>query len=80
MRTTEANPMANYLSRGTATLLRELGVECENVLKLLAQLERSGLQSEQVDDLLGELSAAILHVHEHTRGLDEQVLDKEIGV
>jgi len=38
-------------------------------------LELAGLQEEQVEDLLGELSASILHLHEHTRGLDE-LLDK----
>ena len=44
-------------------------------LKILAQLEIPGLQEEQVEDLLGELSAVIFHLHEHTRGLDE-FLDK----
>jgi len=71
-----------YLEPRTAILLEELGEERQRVLKLLAQLELPGLQEEQVDQLLGELSAAILHlhehtrVHEHTRGLGEQ-LDRE---
>jgi hypothetical protein len=65
-----------YLEPRTAILLEELGEECQRILKLLAQLELPGLQEEQVDPLLGELSAAILHLHEHTRGLDEQ-LDQE---
>ena len=34
------------------------------------------LQDDQTEDLLGELSAAILHLHEHTRGLDERCLTK----
>jgi exonuclease V gamma subunit len=49
-----------------AILLKKLGEERQRVLKLLAQLELPGLQEEQVDQLLGELSAAILHLHEHT--------------
>jgi hypothetical protein len=64
-----------HLSPGTATLLEELWEECQGILKLLAQLELPSLQEEQVEDLLGELSAAVLHLHEHTRGLDE-LLDK----
>lgn len=70
MRTTEIRPLERYLNRHTATLLKELEEECQAVLKLLAQLDLPGLQEEQVEDLLGELSAAILHLHEHTRGLD----------
>jgi len=76
MRTTEPKSTVRYLGPRTAALLEELGEECQRVLKLLAQLDLPGLQEEQVDDLLGELSAAILHLHEHTRGLDE-LLDKE---
>lgn len=76
MRTTEAKSISNYVSARTATLLEELRAECQNVSKLLAQLELPSLQEEQAEDLLGELSAAILHLHEHTRGLDEQ-LDKQ---
>ena len=76
MRTTESKPAVRYLDPRMATLLEELAEECQTVLKLLAQLEVPGLQEEQIDSLLGELSAAILHLHEHTRGLDE-LLDKE---
>jgi hypothetical protein len=50
-----------YLEPRTAILLEELGEECQRVLKLLAQLDLPGLPEEQVDQLLGELSAAILH-------------------
>jgi len=76
MRTTEPKSLVTHLSSGTATLLEELREECQAVLKLLAPLELPSLQEGQVEDLLGELSAAILHLHEHTRGLDE-LLDKE---
>jgi len=75
MRTTEPKSIAVHLSPRVATLLEELGEECQTILKILAQLEIPGLQEDQVEDLLGELSAAILHLHEHTRGLDE-LLDK----
>jgi hypothetical protein len=59
-----------YLSVPTLVLLRELGEECQYILKLLAQLEVAGLSEAQKEDILGDLSAAVLHMHEHTRGLD----------
>jgi hypothetical protein len=60
------------------TLLAELNEECQRILKLSAQLEIAGLRETQVEAILGELSAAILHVHEHTQGLDT-ILDEDPG-
>jgi hypothetical protein len=77
MRTTEPKSIENYVSPRTATLLEELREECLNISKLLAQLELPALRDEQAEDLLGDLSAAILHLHEHTRGLDELLLNDE---
>jgi hypothetical protein len=69
----------SYVSPRTNVLLAELGEECQRVLKLLAQLEIPG-QDTQVEAILGELSAAVLHVHEHTRGLDAIIdADSERG-
>ena len=51
-----------------------VGDACQQVLKLLAKLEMPGLSERQVDDLLGDLSAQILHIHEHTRDLDKTVI------
>ena len=78
MSTVKRRLKAPYLSPGTVTLLAELDEECQRVLKLLAQLEIVGLKETQVEALLGELSAAILHMHEHTRGLDT-ILDEDSG-
>ena len=78
MRALKQQPKTSYLSPGTATLLSELGEECQRVLKLLVQLEMPGLAESQVEAVLGELSAAILHLHEHTRGLDE-IIDEDRG-
>ena len=77
MKITETKSIAGYVGRRTAILLEELREECQNVSKLLVQLELPSLQDDQAEDLLGDLSAAILHLHEHTRGLDERLLDKE---
>ena len=78
MSTVKRRLKAPYLSPGTVILLAELGEECQHVLKLLAQLAITGLKETQVEALLGELSAAILHLHEHTRGLDT-LLDEDPG-
>ena len=79
MSTVKRRLKASYLSPGTGTLLAELGEECQHILKLLAQLEIPSLKETQVEVLLGELSAAVLHLHEHTRGLDV-ILDEDSEV
>ena len=63
------------LNTRSEALLIELGEECRRVLKLLAQIEMSTLTEAQRETVLGELSAAVLHLHEHTRGLDS-VIDR----
>lgn len=73
MTISKADAVTQYLDGQTVALLEELGTECEAILKLLAQLEVPGLREEQAEDLLGDLSAAILHLHHHTQGLDERI-------
>jgi hypothetical protein len=79
MSTARRQPKPPYLSPETMTLLAELNEECQRILTLSAQLEISGLRETQVEAILGELSAAILHMHEHTRGLDT-IIDEDSGV
>ena len=76
MRAVKPESSPSSLSARTETLLRELSEECRRVLKLLAQLEASTLTDAQRETVLGELSAAILHLHEHTRGL-ASVIERE---
>ena len=74
----KAEPSA--LSPGTLKLLIELGEECQYVQKLLARLDMPGLSGAQMETVLGELSAAVVHLHEHTRGLDAFIdEDREEG-
>ena len=61
-----------------SVLLSELEEEMPNVLKLLAQLRLPELTRGQAEVILGELSAAITHLHEHTRGLDEIILEAKL--
>ena len=79
MSTLKRQPKTPYLSPGTMTLLTELNEECQRILRLSAQLEIPGLKGTQVEAILGELSAAILHMHQHTRGLDT-IIDEDPGV
>jgi hypothetical protein len=58
-------------STTTGTLLRELREECEQVGSLIRRLEAEALSARERDDLLGELSAAVLHLHTPTQGLDQ---------
>jgi hypothetical protein len=64
------------ISRRLVVLLDELSHELQNTAELLAQLKVKGLTQEQVELILGELSAAISHLHEHTDGLDELIVDE----
>ena len=76
MRAVKPKPRSTHVGGKTETLLFELGEECQRTLKLLAQLELPMLTESQRETVLGELSAAALHLHEHTRGLDS-VIDSE---
>jgi hypothetical protein len=50
--------------------LAELGEECARVLLLLQRLAKARAQRHDCSDILGELSAIVLHLHAHTKGLD----------
>jgi hypothetical protein len=58
-------------------LLRERREECENVAALIRRLEKKRLSETERDDILGELSASVLHLHTHTAGLDEFLCEAE---
>ena len=56
--------------------LAELGEECARVLLLLQRLAKARAEGH---DVLGELSATVLHLHAHTKGLDELIDDLASG-
>jgi len=64
------------VSRRLAILFDELNQELQNTAELLAQSKIKGLTQEQVELILGELSAAISHLHQHTDGLDKLIMDE----
>jgi len=64
------------LDEPLSTLFEELGEECQNTLKLLAQLRMSHLSTQQIEDILAELTASVVHLHAHTDGLDDLISDQ----
>ncbi len=62
---------AGVLSSTAEVLLEELREECEHVVQLIRRLEKEPVSERERDEILGELSAAVLHLHTHTAGLDE---------
>ena len=66
------------ISSRLSILLGELEEELQNTLKLLTQLKMEGLTQDQMESILGELSAAALHLHEHTHGLEELIMEETI--
>ncbi|MGH7899407.1 MAG: hypothetical protein ACREQQ_15740 [Candidatus Binatia bacterium] len=65
------------VSRTREVLLRELREECERVIDLIRRLEQRPGSARERDDILGELSASVLHLHSHTAGLDEFLCENE---
>jgi len=53
--------------------LAELGEECARVLLLLQRLAKARTLELDCSEILGELSATVLHLHAHTKGLDELI-------
>jgi hypothetical protein len=69
-------PKKIVLSETLTVLLDELGEECQHTLRLLAQLQVNGLSSEQLEDILAELTASIVHLHVHTADLQDLISDE----
>lgn len=55
------------------TLLRELKEECLIVLSLLNQLGTPGISEAQQEEILGELSARLVHLEIHAKETREQI-------
>jgi hypothetical protein len=55
--------------------LAELGEECARVLLLLQRLARARATDTDASEILGELSATVLHLNVHTKGLDKFIDD-----
>jgi len=59
--------------------LAELGEECARVLLLLQRLAKQRAAGADISETLGELSATVLHLHAHTKGLDGLIDEIELA-
>lgn len=64
------------ISSSLTTLLNELRDECLSTIRLIHQMELEHLTDEQIDELLGELTASVTHLHVHS-GMVKEELDKD---
>ncbi len=67
---------SSKISLPLTALLSELRDECLSTIKLIHQLELEHLKDDQVDELLGELTASVTHLNVHS-GMVKEELDKE---
>ena len=65
-----------HINRKLLILLEELGKECSHVMDLIAQFKVPHLTAEQIEDILSELNAAVVHLNAHTNGLDKVISDE----
>ena len=68
--------LSNKISPTATTLLSELREECLSTIKLIHQLELEHLTDEQIEDVLGELTASLTHLQTHSAIVKEE-LDKQ---
>lgn len=54
-------------------LLLELKEECENFIKLMNQLELENLTKEQIEEVLGEIMAAVVSLEVHSEHAKEEI-------
>jgi hypothetical protein len=57
-------------------LLNEYQEECLNAVKLIEGLKLEALTEEQIEDMLGELSASITHLKVHSEQLERLIEEK----
>ncbi|MBI5212147.1 MAG: hypothetical protein HY957_02090 [Nitrospirae bacterium] len=58
-------------------LLNEYQEECLNAVKLIEGLKLEALTEEQMEDMLGELSASITHLKVHSEQM-EKLIEEEL--
>lgn len=58
-------------------LLNEYQEECLNAVKLIEGLKLEALTEEQLEDMLGELSASITHLKVHSEQM-EKLIEEEL--
>ncbi len=65
------------LSETLLVLLDELNEECLKTIKLIGNIGINGLTDEQMEDILGDMSAAVTHLRVHSEQV-ENVIEEEL--
>lgn len=55
-------------------MLNELRDECLSTIKIIHQLESEHLTDEQIDEVLGELTASVTHLSMHSTMVKEELV------
>lgn len=70
-----ATIIENKLSKTLEIMLKELKDECLEFVKLTNQLELDNLKEEQIEEILGELTASVTHLSVHSITVKEEIED-----
>ncbi len=68
-----ATSVATKIGNTLKVMLNELKEECLNYIKLSNQLELDNLSEEQIEELLGELTASVTHLNTQSDNIKEEI-------
>ncbi|HDH04964.1 MAG TPA: hypothetical protein ENH01_04525 [Nitrospirae bacterium] len=68
-----ATAVATKIENTLKVMLNELKEECLTCIKLTNQLELDNLSEEQIEELLGELTASVTHLNTQSDNIKEEI-------
>jgi len=68
-----ATSVATKIENTLKVMLNELKDECLTCIKLINQLELDNLSEEQLEELLGELTASVTHLNTQSDNIKEEI-------
>ena len=68
-----ATAVSTKIENTLKVMLNELKEECLTCIKLTNQLELDNLSEEQIEELLGELTASVTHLNTQSDNIKEEI-------
>ena len=68
-----ATIIKNKIDETLKAMIKELKDECLKCVKLVNQLELENLTEEQIDEILGELTASVTHLNTQSQSVKEEI-------
>ncbi len=68
-----ATSVSTKIENTLKVMLNELKDECLTYIKLTNQLELDNLSEEQIEELLGELTASVTHLNTQSDNIKEEI-------